>query len=575
MTNSLNLWCRETACAVSEALRALGIAGNFLPWMISLTLTATVIPAATAQHNLVFYNMRQVPQSNLLNPAQMPAAKWFIGFPALAGIRVGAGNTGFTYNQFEDANNKDAYDFDYAGLRSHLRSGTNRVSTDDEVRLLNGGFRVGKGYFNIDIGDVAFASGTYDDEVLGMFDDIQQNRLVSNAISRTYDYRRYDLNGAYYRSYSVGYAHQLLENLQVGGRFRVLQGKGGAWTKNDNVHLRFPGEGDYFEILGRMDLYTAGFGELSEPEASFFLFKGGNVGFALDLGAIYRLSEQVEVSFSAVNLGRLKWKKNVKYQVIDGKLMPSAVDIEDHMNLWGEIGDSLIHGNLAEGVEFRTPLPQRFYIGGNYYLNPNTSVGLLVNPVHFNGVTDVAVALTGNTRISKILSLSAAMAYNRYAAFNLGLGFSLDFGVFQFYAATDNVISVFSWKNARAVQAQFGINFLFGREEAVEKTQPSGLVPTTPEERLLYQDTTALAVAAGMPDSAVVSAEALAAAAGEAGTFTLTGTVLDAGTGEVLQGIVVDVYRIDMDVERELVFTGNFFSGNMTVPLKKAWIIRW
>ncbi len=50
-----------------------------------LLLPALLVLAlgARAQHNLVLYHMRQVPQAALMNPAQLPLAKAYVGLPGL------------------------------------------------------------------------------------------------------------------------------------------------------------------------------------------------------------------------------------------------------------------------------------------------------------------------------------------------------------------------------------------------------------------------------------------------------------------------------------------------------------
>lgn len=553
-------------------------AAHRLNWLFTFILLVAGGSAAFSQHSLVLYNMQQVPQSNLLNPGQIPLMKAYFGFPFISGVRVGAGNTGFTYNQFDMANKNDAYDFDYAGLRDHLKSGTNRVSTDFEIQLISFGFRVGKGFLNVDVGDVVFGSGTYTPALLDMFDDIQNYRLIIQEMETTYDQSRQDLNGAYYRSYSVSYGHQVLPNLSLGGRFRYLQGKVGTWTENEGLMFHYPGDGNYFQVRGQMNLLSAGTNNFDDPESSFFLFGGGNHGFAFDFGGVYRVNDQIELSISAVNLGQITWKKDVNYQVVADHLQFSAVDIEDHLDLWGEIGDSLLNGQPVNAdVRFTTPLPQRFYLGGNYYFNPNTSLGLVINPVRFNGATDVALAVTGNMQIGKTLGLSAAMAYNRYSPFNLGLGMSLDLGPFQLYAITDNLISTFSWKNAHAVQAQFGINFKFGSMGRENTLSPPVTEAFAGEEEMPDQVPVAPAPlqeeaqpsdAEALPSPTVITPPVVLPA--NPRFFTLAGTVRDAGTGEVLKSIVVEAYKIGSNGEKELAYTGSFYSGNLSIPLSRG-----
>ncbi len=553
-------------------------------FLVTLSLLLLIgLPAAISQHNLVLYNMPQVPQSSLLNPGQIPLMNGYFGFPLISGVKAGVGNTGFTYNQFDMSTMDDAYDFNYNGLRMYLKEGTNRFVSDNELRLLSFGSRVGKGFFHVDVGDVVYLSGSYTPDGLDMFHDIQQQRFFFDDAEATFDLSGNELNGAYYRSYSVGYAHQVLPNLSVGGRFRYLQGKLSAWTENEALMFRYPGDGNYFRVEGQMNLLASGLNRVNDLDASLFLFEGGNHGFAIDFGGVYRVSDKVELSFSAVNLGQISWKKDINYQVIGDHLQFSAIDIGDHLDLWGEVADSLVNGQpFNEDVRFTTPLPQRYYLGGNYYFRPNTSVGLVINPVRFNGATDVSVALSGNTRVGRVLGLSAAVAYNRYTPFNLGLGLSLDLGFFQLYALTDNLIGAFDWKNSHTVQGQVGINFNFGafrRSDMLASLPITGIAADTlsfPQESPPEEVVDAPAPGFLPPPTYAIDPQEPPVAATPPPSevnprfFTLAGTARDADSGEILKGIAVEAYKINQQGEKELAYTGSFFSGHLSIPLNRS-----
>jgi hypothetical protein len=384
----------------------------------------------------------------------------------------------------------------------------------------------------------------------------------------------------------------VLPNLSLGGRFRFLQGKAAVRTENQGLMLQYPGEGSYFQVLGRMNLMSAGLENLSDHEASYFLFKGGNIGYAFDFGGVYQVNDKIEFSFSAVNLGRISWKKNTNYQVVADHLQFSAVDIEEHMDLWGEVADSLVHGMPVDtNVRFHTTLPQRYYLGGNYYLCDDSSVGFLVNPVRLNGVTDVAFAISGNTRIGENLGVSAAVAYHRYAPFNLGLGLSYDLGIVQFYAATDNLISNFNWKGNNTVQTQFGINLNFGAMRRGESSTKDEDVALTFEERLLQGELPSPATEdeesykpepeflnrpdypekPGAPVSVGATNPAASSPPADPRSFTLSGTARDVENGDILTGISVEVYQFNENGQRDLVYTGSFYNGRLSVPLRRGY----
>lgn len=421
----------------------------------------------SAQQSLILYNMPQVPQSNLLNPAKIPPMQWYFGLPFLSGASFGAGNTSFTYDLIDDAFSGEPYDF--TGLLQEIESGSNRVVARGELQLINFGIRSGKGYFTFDISDIGFAAGGFTDMPIEMFQAVQANSLSNGGEPATYNLDGQEGDGAYYRSYSLAYAHQLPFGLSLGARVRYLQGVASLQMENQELTFNYPGSGEYFQLTNRMNIFYTG--PTGDEEFGEAFFPGGNNGFAFDIGGVYRLDEKVELSLSAVNLGRIRWEKDVRRQVVADPLQFSAVDIDDHLDLWGEIFDDLSDDDLVDpDLDFNTTIPVQLYFGGNYQFRPNTSVGLVVNPVFYPEATDWYVALSGNNQFDKVFGISAAVTYNPFSNIGLGLGFSFDLGPFQFYTLTDNLIPAFNWRNAKSFNGMFGINFGFGkmlREESI------------------------------------------------------------------------------------------------------------
>jgi len=445
-------------------------------WVAALWVAA-ILPAR-AQHNLVLYNMQQVPQSHLLNPGQIPLVKAHFGLPVISGIRLEASNSGFSYNQFDLANTGDVFDF--AGLIDQPNPNGERFGLGADLNALSIGFRAGKGYFHFNVESRLIQQVNYHSNMLDILDKIQQGWGLDEASEIIYDLSGFGLNGLAYHAYSVGYAREWLPGLSLGARFRYLQGIAGVWAENDRLMFQYEPGTDDLQVEGRMNILAAGLGNFSGEFSANTLLPQGNTGMAFDIGGVYRLSESIELSFSALDLGQINWKNDVNYQVISDHLQFSALDEDDFLDTWENTGDNLREDVPdSSSVRFTTPLPARFYFGGNYYLGPNTSLGLLVNPVRFSGTTNTAVALSANTRVGKILGLSAALTRDRHHNLSLGVGTSLSLGYLQIYAVTDNISSVFDLKNARSVRAQIGVNLNFGKIKRKSAPLETEAVATT------------------------------------------------------------------------------------------------
>lgn len=441
---------------------------TFRRGLSAFALLCTLVLTGRTQHNLVLYNMQQVPQSGLMNPGQIPLMKGYFGLPGLGGISISGANSSWNYGLIDRAGATD--EFDFGLLRGQMASGHQRLRTQAEVQLFNLGFRTGRGYVHLHVSDNAYASGQYSPVALALLDDLQQGSPLSD-----YDLQQLGSTGAYYRSYALGYAHRITPAFSVGTRLRYLQGFVGARTINQRLAFHHVQATQQFNISGELHLMAAGLTKLEEPDPATFLFDPGNSGFALDLGAVYRLGRKVELSLSAVNLGRIRWREDVSLQVVDGQMSFAARDADTHIEEWKDIVDDLQDGDRVDGQQqFTTPLPLSCYLSANYYVRTSTSFGLLINPVIHDGRTDLGLAVSANTRLGKFLGLSLAFGQNRYHDLNLGAGASFDFGPLQIYAATDNVLVIRDWQEANAAQGQVGINLNFGRLKRVDTLPADG-----------------------------------------------------------------------------------------------------
>lgn len=596
-------------------------------WVIALLFLFLGLQLVRAQHGLVLYNMRYVPQVTQLNPATFPLMRGYFGFPGLSGIKVSAGHSGFTVNQFNSAQAEG--ETDYGQLGRYLKPSDNRLFTDTEVQLLNFGFNLGAGYLHFSLSENMLASGTYGRSLFGMLDDIDKQRLGRSITDTVYNHADFGLNGIYYRSFGLGYAQEILPGLSVGGRLRYLQGISGLQTQNDDLSFRFSRSQDYFQIQGQMAVLASGLDVLDDAGFAPLAFGGNNSGFALDFGVQYLLNRHFELSFSTINLGQISWKKAVARQVVDKDFPSDAESIDDHLDRWDQLFEDLVDGKSSPqsgASSFTTPLPKRIFIGGNYYLRPHTSFGLVINPVMYQGSTDISFALSGNTRVGKILGLSVALGHDRYQSVTLGTGFALELGSFQLYGVTDNVLAAFNWQDSYAAQAQVGINLNFGRgkhyfefapeEQAFEISREEAILleeaarPQTSEIQEVKQaqidqapaavhdprlaevedikpkkkkrqpkaarERTAKPKAESTTDMSalempVAELNAPAILSTPASPYVkLIGVAKAADTGQVITGIKVESYTVEENGQKKLAYIGGFLNGKIDLHLVRG-----
>lgn len=546
----------------------------------------------SGQRNMVLYNMQYVPQSHQLNPGQMPHMKWHLGLPVLSSIRLGLGSTGFDYDRLDAQIAAD--EATYSTIISPTAPELNRTVMDFELQLLNFGFQFnqGRSYLSFDLSDAFYASGNYTRDFAIMFDQIDNNQL-QGAGSMTFDQSRHDFNLAYYRSYGVGFTQQVNRKLSLGIRARYLQGILSLQSENQGLVFYYPGEGSNFEVEGQLRVMTAGRSLVDEVEGVSSFFPGGNGGFAFDFGGLYRLNDKWEFSLAIQQLGQITWNQDVNYTRVDNQFTFSAVDIDDHFDTWSAVADSLLDGqgiNLPNG--FTTALPQRYFIGANYFFSPNSSVGLLLNPVSYYRATDLNIALTLQTRLAKILGISGVFGHSRYADFNVGTGISLELGPFQIYALTEALFSSTNWRSAEIANVQLGINFNFGRykradlitSEEVEATTEVALVEPAssatrqkekPEKKSRTDRPKRKDIRKEKADKGNPAEDGSNARAANLdllpqvspGYYLFSASIANLQTGLRVERAKYEVYTMSADGEQKLFLIGSVMDGKLSVQL--------
>lgn len=568
------------------------IRSTLCAFLFSLILFSCGWMGLSAQSNMVLYNMQYVPQSNQLNPGHMPYMKWHIGLPALSSIRLGLGSTGFDYDRLDAQIEAD--EATYSTIISPSAPNLNRTVIDFELQLLNFGFQFnqGRSYLSFDISDAFYASGSYTRDFAVMFDRIDNNQL-QGAGEMTFDQSRHHFNLAYYRSYGLGFTQQVNRKLSLGIRARYLQGVLSLMSENQGLVFHYPGEGNTFNVDGQLRVMTSGRGLVDEVDGVSSLFPAGNGGFAIDLGGVYRLNERWEFSLAIQQLGQITWNQNLNYTSVDNQFTFSAVDIDDHFDTWSTVADSLLDGqgmNLASG--FTTAVPQRYFIGGNYFFSPNSSVGLLINPVSYYKATDLNIALTLQSRLAKIVGVSVVFGHTRYADFTMGTGFSLELGPFQVYALTETLFSSTNWRSAEMANAQLGINLNFGRfkrsdlvvaEEVdnttdvalVEPDSSSGKQKEKPDKDGRKKRSRVATPA--QEDTVGVGPTNETASTDEAGSsrlnyvspgyYLFSASIANLQTGLRVERAKYEIYTMSGDGEQKLFLIGSVMNGELSVEL--------
>lgn len=559
---------------------------------IALLLSSfAVVCSLAAQRNLTLYQLNAVPQSAWLNPGRMLLSNVYVGLPIIGSLNANYSNSSFTFGDLglTGDSESDFFDNDFSDFLDLLDK-DNRLLTDVNIGWIDFGFRVKKNFFSFQVTENLEFQADYPKALFELFNDIQNNIEVGAENSRTYVLDQLGFSGTHFRAYSLGYTRIITPQLSAGARLKYLSGLANVSTQNAGLRFVNDFDSEYFNIQGRMDVFSSGLKTLSDDSGAYFS-SNGNHGFAFDLGADYQVNDQIEVFASLINVGSIHWKNDLTHNSFIANNVQLSTDSLDQFD--EEISnflDSLqMPSSFPLGV-YKTKLPAMAYFGGNYFFRPNTSVGFIVNPRFYNHTSDWAFSLALQHRLNRWLQ--AVINYSNYnkTGSNIGAGLALNGGPLQLYIATDNVLPIFNISNARNAQFNAGINLTFGRTtralqhdfvggemddlvfvdsitnaeiEAEKPTAPTESL-TTPAEKPAKSKKTKEIKEESTPPVTPAVAEALKP------YLTLSGSAKVANSEASLEGIAVDVYRELPDGKEETVLFKSFLNGQISLSLQRT-----
>lgn len=276
---------------------------------------------AKAQQKDILYFFKAVPQSGISNPAFVPNNDMYITF--------GVGMLGFNFNTsgfcYHDIINQhpvysDSLRVDIQGFADKLKN-NNHLSLGMDKNILGFGLRQGKNYFSFDMSISSDFRFNFSKDV---FDFMLYGTDVPGGETKLFDGKLIEMTT--YIANSFGYAREINDKLSVGGRVKLLFGIADIHTKNTDVRLKY-NDSDEIAAQCDVDILTANIagnftmsslfedgaetefnaGEAADISSNLF----SNVGLAFDLGAAYKINNDMEVSLSVSDMGFINWQSNV------------------------------------------------------------------------------------------------------------------------------------------------------------------------------------------------------------------------------------------------------------------------
>lgn len=460
-----------------------------------LLLVGLVGNAATAQNEGTLTFMNSLPQVTNNNPAIMTKYKLSVGLPG-SSIAMFYSNNGFAY---KDVYTKvhDSVKADLPKLNSALKP-NNYITQAMQIDLLRFGMQVTpKLYVSLNSTAKVYNRILLPKDLTNLF--INGN---ADFVGRTANLSP-KAESVTFLETALGGSYQVDDRLTVGARLKLLKGVTNVTTQNATMNLSVDNSYTLTANAG-MDVRTSGINNFTQSNFDFGSHVKDyftNTGFAVDLGATYKVMDRLTVGASLIDVGSIKWKNNTYGYTLDpakAKYTFSGVDltkvVNGDNNYLNSIGDSIqAKFKVKEGAigSYSAPIPGKMYLSGMYEVKKNFTAGAVFFAEKFKGRYAAGVTIGVNKHFGRIFSAAGSYTVASNSFNNLGLGMSLNLSPVQIYMVGDNLLRMpFSGSelnsfinNTKFFNVRLGLNYVFKWRDKVKKSDDNKVNPGPDDDR--------------------------------------------------------------------------------------------
>jgi hypothetical protein len=474
-----------------------------LAFCVILVNSGLFISESKAQCDLTLQALKIVPQSNYTNPALRPPMKFYIGLPGGSSIFTTFNHNGFTYRNLVKEGDDDSLHITYRSQNEAISKMTKKnfilVKAYEEV--LAGGWQYEQHFFTVSLSEKV-------DFRFGYPKDLMNLAFNGNAmfIGKTIDLEGLNFDFVHYRELSLGYSIALNDEITLGTHLKLLSGLSNLWMKKnkttiaiDDLNFGHTAIPDYTVYMSTPDFLNdsinyyrdsidkiGGIRSPTNTDIKHYMKNFKNFGIALDLGLTYKVSEEMDLGLSFLDLGYIKFRNNTQkfYSVDDANFIYDGYFIKNAILMGREdqTGDSIQQiyiDQLTDSLKnnfsivnspnsYWYPLTPKIYLTGQYNLTENDNFGVLIRSEIFNRNVHPSASLFYNRKFGTYISLAASYSawYRSYT--NFGFGFAANGGPAQLYVVTDNITALFVPEKSKNFMIHAGINFIFGYQTKVK-----------------------------------------------------------------------------------------------------------
>ena len=485
--------------------------------------------SANAQFLRTSYFMEGTHYRQQLNPALTPT-KGYFNLPVIGAVNATVGSTSLGYQDIIDIIDDGDDFYTKPDFMNRLKD-NNKLNVNFSTEILSAGWYKGKNFWSFNIGlrtDIGANLTKNMFTFLNEMETVEENWRNSN-----YDISGQRLNINAYTEVGLGLSRQINSRLTVGARVKALLGIGNMELKLNKIAMsaNLPTDqqinqwssesywsGSSAEIVAKaqelkakFDNYHANLTVGAELKSSFkglelkeeegkdyvtdFDFDSGKLGiagygFGIDLGASYKILDNLTVSASILDLGFISWSKSstkiasanpdpidIKGSTYAGMIDPANAqssvtnalnqlqnDAENYMDLVTQ-GDVLNYDMLqlevGDAKESRkSRLASTLVLGAEYgFFNNKLAVGVLSTTRFVQPDALTELTFSANYRPKSWFNVALSYSAIQSAGKSFGLGLKLG----PLFVGTDYM---FLGKNSNSVNGFVGVSIPLGGRKA-------------------------------------------------------------------------------------------------------------
>ena len=447
-----------------------------------------IVSSTYGQQGNNSYFLNNIPEARFFNPANTGNYKAYVNLPIIPGFNINYSSNPFVMSDFVFPGEGMYVDslitpFHHSADKEAFLNGLsdkNYLAFEMEMQTFGFGFKVKDMFFSFDMRQKMEAKVGFPKDIFNLIFYGNQHFVGNGA-----DFSYFGLDAIFYHELGFGFSMKLLDDkLSIGVRPKILLGVANINTQNSDfgfttnalgtsVDFNLNG-GAYTNLplqvhkdaLGNIDsLSMPDFNQYTDSEIIAMAIGSGNMGLGIDLGATYQLMDQLTLYASLIDLGSIKWNDdNAQYLTFDGSYQFNGFNLEDLTdtttnfadNLMEQLKDSLTY-DINYG-SYSTGIGPKLYLGATWDLTKNINVGFLSRTRFYDDYVTQQFTLSANAQLGHWLAATASYSVMNNSYNNLGLGFAIKGGPWQFYLMTDNI--PFYPQHASNVNIRFGWNIL-------------------------------------------------------------------------------------------------------------------